>query len=108
MKTITSLPLGAFILACAFLAPQPASAQFSTPMRDVENPARYPAFSTCVINYNNVQPCEAPFGPAGKQVVITTVSLSCKSTDTTVRFYNAVLYLDNTNRLRLPMSQPLI
>jgi hypothetical protein len=62
-----------------------AEAQFSTPVRDVENPARSMFLVTADVNLsdgqfgNTMSPVETAFIPAGKRLTLEFVSANCSA-----------------------------
>ena len=112
MKLILLTPLAA-VLSCMLA---PLSAQYSSPMRDVENPARFSVEAACGIVWDTNETvgktCNAPFGPAGKVVILTSVSYFCSSETVGVRFLAIGVQSSTGNggsiRLHPTTTQPLV
>lgn len=99
-------------LVCGFLfLAATAAAQYSTPVRDVENPARSSAYGSCtmyIFVYNETSgQCSTDFPAAiGKTFVLNTVSFRCTSNDPAVRFANVLMDFSTptSQRLTLPIG----
>ena len=71
-----------FALLCGALVAPASFAQFSSPVRDVENPDRYAVVAICELNvqvFGNGGLCSSPFNsPDGKTVILTTLNVRCE------------------------------
>lgn len=104
MSLTTSLARATALVGC--LLPLAALAQYSTPMRNVDNPDRLLYQESVFVN---IQP---PFvntfamfpTPAGKRVVIEWVGLNCSSTSTTDVFPLVLLNVTRVGGSSLSMG----
>jgi hypothetical protein len=105
MRLLTSFAHAVTLAACSL--PLAALAQYSTPMRNVDNPDRAPYQETVVFS---IQP---PYvngfaffpTPAGKRVVLEWVGVNCSSTSVSDVF--PLIYLNVTRAGGLQTSMPL-
>lgn len=84
------IPTSAALFCGILLLAGTASAQFSTPVRDVENPARLATASNCVLSMGASEiesTCDVNFSAAtNKTFVLNTLSIMCRSQVAAVRF----------------------
>jgi len=67
------------------------SAEFSSPVRDVENPAKYAISTSCLIAIPpgaSSGSCQFAFGVAGKSSIVTSVNFACLGENTNELRFN--------------------